>query len=383
MPQNPTCSRPKRVLLMRLTAMGDVAMTAPLVAQLCLANPDVHFDFLTTPFFAPFFESLPNLTVVGTNIRKEKHGLLALWRLFISLKNSTFAPKPNSANGSECAIETQAIKGYDMVLDLHNVLRTQILRTLLWFTGAKVLTLDKGRSEKRALVKESNSSKKQLKLTTERYADVMRRSGLSLPNGLRFRDRMPLPSALFDALPDLKSCSGAHIVQKPLAERWIGISPYAQHKGKMYPAERMRQVMESLLEAPDVRLFVFGGGKAEKEAALQMTQGLPSHRVHLVIGVMTLADEMALMSNLDAMVSMDSSAMHICSLFGVRVVSVWGATHPYAGFLGYGQKEADVVQRTDLKCRPCSIFGNKPCKFGDYRCFDIAPSSIAEVVLRR
>ncbi len=81
------------------------------------------------------------------------------------------------------------------------------------------------------------------------------------------------------------------------------------------------------------------------------------------------------MRGLRVMLTMDSGNMHLASLVGTRVVSIWGATHPFAGFLGFGQSEDDCIQR-DLPCRPCSIYGNKACKFGDYRCMDIAPEEI-------
>ena len=80
-----------------------------------------------------------------------------------------------------------------------------------------------------------------------------------------------------------------------------------------------------------------------------------------------MAAELRFMTSLDAMLSMDSGNMHLASLAGVRVVSIWGATHPLGGFLGWGQREEDVVQ-LPLSCRPCSTYGNRPCKFGDWRC---------------
>ena len=93
-----------------------------------------------------------------------------------------------------------------------------------------------------------------------------------------------------------------------------------------------------------------------------------------------LREELILMSNLDVMVSMDSANMHLASLVGTTVVSVWGATHPYAGFMGWNQKEENAVQVT-LPCRPCSIFGNKPCRRGDYACLrQIEPSDIIQKI---
>ena len=91
-----------------------------------------------------------------------------------------------------------------------------------------------------------------------------------------------------------------------------------------------------------------------------------------------LKEELELMKKLDVMVSMDSANMHLASLVGTRVVSIWGATHPYAGFLGWGQRMDDCVQRDDLKCRPCSIYGNKPCMRGDMACMQIDPKEVVE-----
>ena len=91
---------------------------------------------------------------------------------------------------------------------------------------------------------------------------------------------------------------------------------------------------------------------------------------------------LVLMSHLDVMISMDSANMHFASLVNTPVVSIWGATHPYAGFMGWGQKPHNAVQ-IDLACRPCSIFGNKPCLRGDLACLrTISPEMVYERVKR-
>ena len=86
------------------------------------------------------------------------------------------------------------------------------------------------------------------------------------------------------------------------------------------------------------------------------------------------------MSHLEVMLSMDSANMHLASLTGIPVVSVWGATHPLAGFMGWNQSKDNAIQ-VDLDCRPCSIFGQKPCKRGDYACLNqIKPETIVEKI---
>jgi ADP-heptose:LPS heptosyltransferase len=94
-----------------------------------------------------------------------------------------------------------------------------------------------------------------------------------------------------------------------------------------------------------------------------------------------MKEELALMSHLDVMVSMDSGNMHLASLVNTPVVSIWGATHPLAGFLGWNQSEKNVVQ-TDMPCRPCSVYGNKPCMRNDYACLNqITPESVVQRIL--
>ncbi|MDE5633934.1 MAG: glycosyltransferase family 9 protein, partial [Muribaculaceae bacterium] len=166
---------------------------------------------------------------------------------------------------------------------------------------------------------------------------------------------------------------------KAPGEKWIGIAPFAQHKGKIYPPELMEEVMKELASDPAHRIFLFGGGAAEQPVLAGWARKYPR--------VTSLADkrhgfavELPLMSRLDVMISMDSANMHLASLVATPVVSVWGATHPYCGFKGWRQSEADIVQ-LPMTCRPCSVFGNKPCFRGDWQCLrGIPPQLIADRV---
>lgn len=332
-----------RVLVVRLSAMGDAAMCAPVLAAVCRQHPNVHFDFLSTPFFAPFFAHEPNFCFIGTNIRKEK-GLLPLWRLYHKLTKE---------------------QKYDVVIDLHDVLRTRVLRTLFKMGSVPTYKIDKGRADKRHLTRLKNKDLRQLPTTISRYCDVFAQAGLTVElNHSAARQRLPMPEV-----------AGLEPKGKNL---WIGIAPFAQHKGKVYPLERMRRVIELLCQRPQIRVILFGGGATEKKIADEWAAHIP--HCYSAIGKVKLESELALISNLDCMLSMDSSAMHMASLFGVRVVSVWGATHPYAGFLGFGQSHADVVQ-SKLPCRPCSVYGNKPCALGNYPCMDIEPEEIEERII--
>jgi ADP-heptose:LPS heptosyltransferase len=163
--------------------------------------------------------------------------------------------------------------------------------------------------------------------------------------------------------------------------KWnVGIAPFAQHQGKAYSFEKVKTVIEELKKNASINLFLFGGGPAETE----LLQNLEGENVFSMAGKFSLNEELAQISNLDLMLSMDSANMHMASLFGVRTISVWGATHYFAGFMGVGQQESDAVEISteDLNCRPCSVFGNKECFRKDYACLNrIKSSTVAHKII--
>jgi ADP-heptose:LPS heptosyltransferase len=140
----------------------------------------------------------------------------------------------------------------------------------------------------------------------------------------------------------------------------------------MYPPELMEKVLE-LLNA-DYEIYLFGGGKNEQKICEKWQEKFKN--VHSLIGKFTLTEELDFIAGLDVMLSMDSSGMHLASLCHVPCISIWGATHPFAGFVGFGQENNPQVQ-LELPCRPCSAYGNKPCRYGNYRClYGIEPEEI-------
>jgi ADP-heptose:LPS heptosyltransferase len=331
----------KRILIIRLTAMGDVAMTVPAVAALRAQYPDLKISILTTPFFQAFFREVPDLDFVAFDKKGRHKGLGGIVRLWKDIR-----------------------KQYKItdVADLHNVLRSKLLRTLFRLSGAHIATIDKGRAEKKALTLIENKVRIPLEPTIERYADVLGQLGhpVEIPERAE-RNPQPVPEAIIE-------------IAGKKSGTWIGIAPFAQHQGKIYPLAKLGKIVENLSQKENTTLFIFGGGPKEQAVADEWAGKYPN--TISAIGKIRLPGELDLISNLDCMVSMDSSAMHMASLYGIPVISVWGATHPYAGFMGWGQSEENAVQ-LDLPCRPCSIYGNKPCIYGDYRCMGgITPEMI-------
>ena len=346
--------------MIRSSAMGDVAMTAPVLAAFVSRWPQTEVVLLTRAFYTPFFDGIEGLKIHHIDIdRGERHrGLRGLVRLFGELR--------------------RAHREVEAVIDLQDKVYSKLLRAFYAVRGIRTYCIDKGRAEKRALTARPGRGKvvRQLKTSVERYADVFRAAGFGLPpietDRAAYRQRRPLPAGLGIARSE--------------GERWIGLAPFAQHKGKIYPLDKMRRMAERLLrDSASVRLFIFGGGREERKRAEELAAGVDGsgNRCIPVVGRFTLREEIDLIANLDGMVSMDSSAMHMASLVGVPVVSVWGATHPYAGFLGLGQSTEDAVG-LDMACRPCSVFGHKECWRGDYACLnDLPPERVYERIAER
>lgn len=333
----------RNILVIRLSALGDVAIMLPVLYPICRANPECQFVVLTRSYPAQIFgaERPGNLKVVGINTDDYK-GFGGMWRL---------------------ARELRRDYGIDAVADLHSVLRSHVIDAWMLLHGVGVARIRKGRSEKRALTR--GKIHHQLTTTHARYDAVFRRLGITARGG-RFAPLRPVGDTTMLGRG------------KKAGERWIAVAPFSQHKGKEYPFEKVAQVVDELVTEKDVTVLLFGGGEKEKAALSQLAAGR-TNVVSVAAIDHRLTDELLLMSQCDVMLSMDSANMHLASLVGLRVISIWGGTHPYCGFMGYGQSLGDAVQRDDLQCRPCSVFGNKPCRYGDYRCLNgIDPAVVAE-----
>ncbi len=338
----------KHLLVVRFSALGDVAMTVPVIAALACQYPQLRITVLTRPHFRPLFEGLPsNVDFFGADLKEKYKGLDGLRRLVADLQ----------------------IRRFTALADLHDVIRTQVLRLCFRCAGIPVAHLQKNRRARKRLVRREHKVLNPVPSVFTRYADVLERLGY--PVRLDFDSLFGAEGGDLSLLPVAVEAKGEN--------RWIGIAPFAAHRGKVYPRERMEQVVAALSALPSVRIFLFGAGRKESLVFQEWQQRYP--RTFSMVGRLgSMRNELILMSHLDVMLSMDSANMHLASLVNVPVVSVWGATHPYAGFMGWRQSEDYAVQ-TDLPCRPCSVYGSRPCLRKDYACMmRIAPEQIVERV---
>jgi ADP-heptose:LPS heptosyltransferase len=318
--------------------MGDVAMSVPVINSFREQYPEVELALLTRKTFNPFFKDTPNLKIINPDFNKQHKGLFGIYKLSKSIKKD-FDP--------------------NCVIDLHDVLRTKLLRFFFKTSGTKSTKIDKGRKQKRELVRYDNKILKPLKHSTQRYADCFRNAGFEFN------------------FPDPENCILKKDDNPILKIRNIGIAPFAKHLQKQYPLYLLKQVIGGLIQNGR-QVYIFGGGNNEKEIAERLVTEFPG--LISLIGKYTLEEEMEKVSQMDIMLTGDSANMHIAALMNTKIVSVWGATHPYAGFTPYATaNKITYIQNNNLDCRPCSVFGNKPCFKGTLECMhSISPEIIIE-----
>lgn len=324
--------------------MGDVAMLLPQLYAAARSNPDDRFALLTQPFLMGLMVNAPtNLTAIPFDKR---------------------GPEGNLSGLLSFARQLHREHRFDAVLDMHSILRSQIIRRYLKLHGIPFVALHKPRRLRSRLIhRPTGSARIALPKMTDLYRELFLRRGLVMPPEDE-RTTISIPDDLWlsvcTKLPELKTCNGRII---------IGIAPFASTDAKTYDLDLMEQVIASLAEEKCYRIYLFGGkGKGKEAETLRVWAGRYSD-VRCVAGTLKLPEELALISRLRCMVSMDSANMHMASMVGVRVISLWCGTHPAAGFLGYGQQLSDCLLPIETDCCPCSIFGNnKTCRRGDFAC---------------
>ncbi|WP_077403279.1 glycosyltransferase family 9 protein [Cellulophaga omnivescoria] len=305
--------------------MGDVAMTVPVVKGLLIQNPDLKITILTRRFFTPMFAQLPNVQVYEADVKGKHKGVNGLYKLFKELK----------------ALKITA------VADIHNVLRSNILKQFFKLSGIPFIQIDKGRADKKALTASKNKVFKQLKTTQQRYVSVFSKLGFPIK----------LDESCALTKEKLSDTAIALLPKEP--KKWIGIAPFAAFEGKTYPLELMEQVVSSLNTTNAYTVILFGGGDKEKEV-LDSWEQTYSNCVS-VVKKLRFTEELSLISNLDVMLAMDSGNAHLSAMFAVPTITLWGVTHPFAGFYPFAQQSTNALlaNRENYPLIPTSVYGNK------------------------
>lgn len=329
------------LLIIRMSALGDVAMTLPVIYSVARQYPQWNIKVLTQHFFSKLFVNHPeNISFILAYPKGRHRGIAGLLRLIARIRKEQV----------------------DVVADFHNVLRSRIICLFLWLTGIPVAIVNKDRNGRRKLTRVKN---KQLVAQTNyvlRYSHVL--AQLHLPVTLTF-------NSLFADKGDLSLLPS--VLQTAASTCRIGIAPFARYDTKTYPVQQMEQVLR-ILSAKGCRLFLFGSSGEEKRVLDAWAQQYPA--CISLPGMLELRQELILISHLDLMISMDSANMHLASLVNTPVISLWGSTTPLSGFLGWRQSAGNAICK-QLPCQPCSISGLRKCPMRHFLCMkSVTPEEI-------
>ncbi|MEI6312401.1 MAG: glycosyltransferase family 9 protein [Bacteroidota bacterium] len=306
------------VLFIRLSSLGDVALTIPVIKNFILQNPTVKVSVVSKSFHAPLFDSLENIHFIAFDSNEHKGflGLLSFIRNHLYSQNFTH------------------------IIDLHDVLRSKIIRLSYLFKKVDVTCFDKGRAKKLQAIQNKTIQHTALIHVTERYANAIRNVGFKCE--LKDRDQ------------SLK------IVKKDKYS--IGIAPLSKHFTKNFPLEKLSILIRRIVEDKRYHIKILCASKEQK----QLTSLMINEQISFLSKESNFKKELDAIKELDLVISMDSANMHIASIYQVPVITIWGGTHPNIGFTSYYKNNINI--QTDLACRPCSIYGRSACPVGHFNC---------------
>ncbi|MBR3529669.1 MAG: glycosyltransferase family 9 protein [Bacteroidales bacterium] len=315
-----------KLLVIRMSSIGDVLLTTPLLRCLKQQLPGVEVHFLTKSGMASLVETNPHVDKVHI------------------LQESMSA-----------TVKMLRAEHFDFVADLHNVPRSRRLRRRLhvrWKsyrknTLAKWLQIVTKRAPKKG------------RHVVERYFDAVR------PLGVHPDDKgleCYLPSSM-DVAAFANSTIGKSKVADLTAQPYVVIACGAQHATKRIPPDKL-QFLASTIKKPILLL----GDKGDAERIRQRELHFQPH-VHNLCGKTTLMQTAALVRTAAVVVTPDTGIMHLAAAFQVPTIALWGATDPAFGFSAYHTLHADCVSDS-CWCHPCSRTGGERCPLGHYNCMN-------------
>lgn len=338
------------ILVIRLSAMGDVVLTVPLVREAARYRKVV---VVTRPLFTNYFLGIDNVILVSADTSGRHSGLAGIFRLYKDIEST---------------------EKVDLVVDLHNVIRSRILSAIYRFSGRKIFRIDKGRKAKKRFIRSRTQDK--LIHTTERYKRVFYNAGIKIGDLL-------IPSFTFSS--EEISFANKYLSDRKYENRkWIAVAPFAMHPTKQWSVNNIRELLEDLDQTEQAHTFLFGGFN-EKKRLIDITDGLGS--VSVLAGEFSIRQELSLISMMDVMISMDSSNLHMAAISGIKTISLWGGTHPGIGFGPLGSQGHSIIQipLEELPCRPCTIYGKGNCKLKEekFKCLNYIKPYMVIDELRR
>jgi len=315
-------SEAKKVLIIRLSSLGDVLLATPVVRSLKKNYPDLTIDFFVKQNFEVAIRLNPNInSMIIYNDSPE---------LATQLKENN----------------------YDLVIDLHNNFRTKKIVKQLGLPYYKFI---KPNLEKFLLVHTKINLLKEKKPIPVRYAEVIPDFNLD-DKGLE----LFIPDGIHSELEGLNNV--------------VGFAPGAFHFTKRWLIEYYAELGKKLNE--DGYTIAILGGESDKTICMDLQKMIPNSLD--LSNNNNLFQTAAHIKNCEALICNDSGLMHTASAIGTPVIAIFGSTVREFGFAPYGIKSI-VVENSELKCRPCTHIGKSKCPKGHFKCMkEITPDLLYE-----
>lgn len=330
-----------KVLLIRLSSLGDVVLATAAVEALREDQPEAELHVLTKPIFRAVFQGNPGVAAA------------VAW---------------GPAQGLSSLARQLRSESYDWVVDLHGNLRTRLLRFLVpmprWTRYAK------GSLRRRVAVAWRNPAMLGEAHVVDRYVEAL------APLGVRSIRRLP---RLYPGDAE-RTCARSLLSEagRRAEELVVALAPSARWPTKAWPRERWRELLRELAAlAPGVFPVLVGG--AEDRALCAAILG--AERGAALAGKTSVLETAAILEEARVLVTNDSAPLHLANAVGTPVVALFGPTVRGFGFYPLGPR--DVVLEQALSCRPCSLHGGERCREGNPRCLtEITAGEVRDAVGR-
>ncbi|NDW17303.1 hypothetical protein D0T53_00045 [Dysgonomonas sp. 216] len=336
-------------LILRYSRIGDAIIPIPLIYALAIKYPEDNFTILSHSLLEPLFKAMPeNVTFVPMISKGE--GFLRGPRFI--LKRLLFYRKLR-----QLAFDKIAVLQYD-------TFSKKLLKNV--GSGTQVAISDELEFRDINRLKKANFGNLSM---TRIYKGIFNELGYDNLDpefdSLRFKN---------ESISDIYS-----MLDIAEDDKVIAIAPFSKEKQKIYPLDRMKEVAGYFAGKKKCKVLILGGGQKEENVVEEWRQEYP--QIISVINKFSFADELRLIAHANIVLSMDSANLHIASLLKAPTVSIWGATHPLAG---YYTPQKNTIYKTVIKncdCQPCSIVGSAPCtQAQQMKCMDIAPSLVINAI---
>lgn len=314
-----------KILIIRLSSLGDLILTQSVCAFLRKQYPDAEIHYIAK---AAYLEIIPLMGLALQPISYSKN-LKAHIELFK--------------------------QRYDLVLDLHNKLSSRLISCAAW-------------AKKSAVYNKQRKTRKQI---------IAGNKELSISSTVNLYKSALSPFFKVDTLaaPELQIPLGAPNIQLPTGRKLIMVFPGAQHFTKMYPLEYYKELIQ---KSPADYYYILAGSSAEHPLCEKLRAFAPDNTLNIA-GKYCFAELLQIMQAMDLVISSDSGPMHLAAAIQKEQIAIFGATHPRLGFAPLNPKAKILTQ--DLDCQPCSLHGSERCPLGHFKCMkELKPALLLKTI---